>query len=353
MLFDLPSDDALYAALDARETCYDGRVFVGVRSTGIFCRLSCPARTPKRENCTFHESVAACLDAGFRPCKRCDPLGHGARAEPVIADLLSALEANPAHRWSETDITARGHDPSTVRRLFKRHYGLTFLEMARQRRLREGFAALEAGGQVIDAQLASGFDSPAAFRAAFARLLGLAPGALRKEARLRASWIESPLGPLLIVADDTHLHLLEFTDRKALPRELARLSAAVRGDLGLGRSAITAAAEAQLGAYFDGRSARFDLPLALHGTPFTRRVWHALQDIPAGETRSYGALAAAIGQPSASRAVARANGANQIAIVIPCHRIIGADGSLTGYGGGLWRKESLLTLERRYQETLT
>ncbi|NOR61003.1 MAG: methylated-DNA--[protein]-cysteine S-methyltransferase, partial [Rhodobacteraceae bacterium] len=131
--------------------------------------------------------------------------------------------------------------------------------------------------------------------------------------------------------------------------ELAKLQTMAKGDLGIGSSGPTVQIRAELGRYFAGESANFTTPLALHGSEFTRSVWAALQQIPAGETRSYGQMAQQIGRPSASRAVARANGANQIALVIPCHRVIGADGSLTGYGGGLWRKQRLLEIEQHYK----
>lgn len=349
MLFALPDPDTLYQALLARDDRFDGQAFVCVASTGIFCRLTCPARKPLRANCTFHGTVAECIAAGFRPCKRCHPMAPAAGADPAIAALLAALEADPAHRWSEGEIAARGFDPSTVRRAFRRQYGMTFLELARQRRLREGFEVIATGGPVIEAQLEAGFSAPSAFRAAFARLLGVAPGLLSVEASLRASWIATPLGDMIAVASRSHLHLLEFTGRKALPAELRRLHQGTAGGIGLGRFAPHEQAEAELADFFAGRSARFSTPLHQPGSAFAQSVWAALCDIPAGETRSYAEIAAAIGRPTATRAVARANGANQIALMVPCHRVIGADGSLTGYGGGLWRKQRLLEVERAYR----
>lgn len=347
MLMTLPDDNTLYDALLARDAAYDGAVFVGVTSTGIFCRLTCPARKPKRENCIFYSDVAACIHAGFRPCKRCHPVSAAADNDPTVTALLSALDADPARRWSETDIAALGHDPSTVRRSFKRHFGMTFLDMARQRRLANGFTAL-GQGKVIEAQLEAGFDSPSAFRNAFARMLGASPHRFQGDATLRAAHIPTPLGDMIAVCDNRALHLLEFTDRKALSAELSRLRKMTKGDIGVGRYATTDQVESELAAFFEGRCSDFQVPLVLHGTPFAKQVWTALRNIPAGTTRSYAQLAQAIGAPNATRAVARANGANQIALIIPCHRVIGADGSLTGYGGGLWRKQRLIALERSY-----
>lgn len=159
MMFDLPDSETLYAALLARDETYEGRAYVGVTSTGIFCRLSCPARKPKRENCQFHATPGACIEAGFRPCKRCTPLAAAAGEDPMVQQLLAALEERPAYRWREGDVARMGFDPSTVRRSFRRHFGMTFLEMARQRRLREGFTTLKAGEPVIAAQIEAGFES--------------------------------------------------------------------------------------------------------------------------------------------------------------------------------------------------
>lgn len=245
-----------------------------------------------------------------------------------------------------------GYDPSTVRRAFKRQFGITFLELARMRRLREGFASLASGDKVITAQHEAGFDSSSAFRAAFARLLGCAPGDLKPGRTLSASWIATPLGDMVAVASASYLHLLEFVDRRALPSELRRLQDDLKEPIGLGTPDPIMQAQAELADYFIARSARFETPLQLSGSAFMRCVWDALRPIPVGETRSYGEIAREIGRPEAIRAVARANGANQIALMIPCHRVIGADGSLTGYGGGLWRKQRLIEIESQLR-TLT
>jgi AraC family transcriptional regulator of adaptative response/methylated-DNA-[protein]-cysteine methyltransferase len=334
MMFDLPDPATCYDAFfdrtpEARARTA-GRLWVGVTSTGIFCRPGCPARQPKAENCRWFDSVQACVEAGFRACKRCRPL-EPEGADPLVARLTRALEDNPARRWSEADVAALGIDPSTARRAFRRALGMTFLDLARMRRLQAGFGQLKQGARVIDAQLEAGFDSGSGFRAAFARLLGTAPETLQKAsatALLLADWIDTPLGPMIAVADESSLHLLEFADRPALPRELARLRDGVKGRLGLGRTAPMDQAEAEMTRYLAGEDACFATP--------------------AGRTVSYSDLARIIGRPDATRAVARANGANQIAVMIPCHRVIGADGSLTGYGGGLWRKQRLIELERGY-----
>ncbi|AOU97669.1 hypothetical protein BI364_06600 [Acidihalobacter yilgarnensis] len=202
---------------------------------------------------------------------------------------------------------------------------------------------------MIEAQIDTGFESPSAFRGAFAKLLGQAPGDFAPNARLLADWIETPLGAMVAVSDRHSLQLLEFVDRRALPSELRQLRNRVNGSLGFGRPDPTEQVADELGRYLVGEGAEFTTPISLHGSAFTQRVWRVLQEIPPGHTRSYSEVARIIGQPTAIRAVARANGANQLAIVIPCHRVIGADGSLTGYGGGLWRKQRLIELERAYR----
>ncbi|MFK7829574.1 MAG: bifunctional transcriptional activator/DNA repair enzyme AdaA [Congregibacter sp.] len=351
MLFDLPSHEKLYAALVARDARFDGQTYVGVATTGIFCRITCPARKPKIENCRFYATIKECIEAGFRPCKRCHPLRPAATADPSINTLLTALDADPQKRWSEKHLAELGYELSTLRRTFKRQFGMTFLEMARQRRLREGFERLSEGGAVIAAQHDASFSSASAFRRAFAKLLGCAPGVLHQHALLCADWIKTPLGDMIAVSSRQHLHLLEFVDRKALPVELRKLRKACNNNLGLGSFAPTEQIRAELAAFFAGRSAVFQTPLAMQGSAFTQSVWQELRKIPVGHTVSYSEIARRIKRPSATRAVARANGANQMALIIPCHRVVGADGSLTGYGGGLWRKQGLIEIEQQFLQS--
>ncbi|MFN3229380.1 MAG: bifunctional transcriptional activator/DNA repair enzyme AdaA [Asticcacaulis sp.] len=347
MLFTLPDAETLYAALMARDDRFDGQAYVGVSSTGVFCRLTCPARKPRFENCSFFPTIEACLNAGFRACRRCHPIEAAAKSDPIVLSLLALLEASPGERWSEPRIAALGYDLSTVRRAFKRHYGMTFLELARMYRLREGFSVLAAGGAVLEAQLEASFESASAFRVAFARLVGCSPNDLKSEGMLRATWIPTPLGDMIAVSSPSHLHLLEFLDRKLLPTELRHLQADAKDKIGLGDFPPSQQIRAELEDYFAARSGQFLTPVKPRGSPFSHEVWAALREIPPGETRSYADIAQAIGRPQAVRAVARANGANPIALVIPCHRVIGSDGSLTGYGGGLWRKQRLIEIERQ------
>ena len=342
----LHDDDTLFAALIARDPAYDGFAYVGVTTTGIFCRLTCPARKPKRTNVVFFACRDAAQDAGFRPCLRCKPLDPNRPTSAALKELRDRIGAEPERRWSAADLKALGYDPSTLRRAFQREYGVTFAQYARSQRLGLAVGRLQRGGSVLDAQLDAGYESGSGFREAIGRLIGDAPVRTAARPILAARWLDTPIGAMLAVADETGLHLLEFAERQALPREIARLKERV-GPICFGQSKVIEALEHQLGQYFSGRRATFDVPVVQRGTAFEARVWEALQQVPSGQTRPYGEIARSIGRPDAPRAVARANGANQVAILVPCHRIVGADGSLTGYGGQLWRKQWLLEHERR------
>jgi len=338
--------EACYAALLGRNADYDGVFYVGVRTTGIFCRPTCPARKPKRENCEFFGDAQAALLASYRPCARCRPLSHPNETSDVVRRLVEAVEREPLKRWRDADFDALAVHASTARRQFQKRFGMTFVEYARARRLGSAFKAIRGGERVIDAQLDAGFESPSGFRDAFTRIMG-APPASRATKALFAAWVDTPLGPMTAIADERSLHLLEFVDRRGLEREIERLRLRQKAGIAPGRTAPIAQIEAELADYFAGRSLKFATPLARAGSPFQNAVWDALLTIRPGETWSYAKLARAVGSPKAVRAAGTANGANQLAIVIPCHRVINSDGKLGGYAGGLPRKQWLLEHERR------
>lgn len=335
-----------YQALLDQNPDYMGVFYVGVRTTGVFCHSICPARKPKYENCEFFDSAQQALLAGFRPCKRCRPLSHPNQTPPLVQQLVAAVEANPEKRWRSEDVRALHADASTARRQFKRRFGMTFVEYARARRLGLAMKEIRSGGTVIEAQLTSGYESGSGFRDAFARIMGSAPARAGDQRVLKAAWFDTALGPMVAMGDDDALYLLEFVDRRGLEREVERLRLKAGAAVIPGRSASIDRIEAELGRYFAGELTAFETPLAALGTAFQQQVWAELCKIPHGETRSYAELAAAVGNPAAVRAVAQANGANQLAIVIPCHRVINASGALGGYGGGLTRKKWLLDHER-------
>jgi AraC family transcriptional regulator of adaptative response/methylated-DNA-[protein]-cysteine methyltransferase len=341
----LPSTDEMYRALVERDQAFDGLFFACVRTTGVFCRPTCGARKPKAENVEYTATVQEALHRGYRPCRVCNPVGSAAGDPPWLEPLLADMAQHAGPRMQDHHLRARGLDPVQVRRLFKRRFGMTFQAYQRASRLGTAMRALHEGTSTLDAGLNAGFDSDSGFRDAFGRVFGDAPGRARGTALLVARWIETPLGPMIAVAGDEGLELLEFVDRRALERELARLRARL-GAMVPGEHPVLAATAAQLAEYFAGTRHAFDLPLRQRGSPFQLKVWRALTDIPYGETRSYRDIATQVGSPAAVRAVGVTNGRNQIAIVVPCHRVIRADGSLCGYGGGRWRKQWLLDHEK-------
>jgi AraC family transcriptional regulator of adaptative response/methylated-DNA-[protein]-cysteine methyltransferase len=275
-------------------------------------------------------------------------LSHPNETSDVVRRLVAAVEREPQKRWRGADFDALAVHASTARRQFQKRFGMTFVEYARARRLGSAFKAIRSGERVIDAQVDAGFDSPSGFRDAFARIMGAPPANATRA--LFAAWLDTPLGPMMAIADDRALHLLEFVDRRGLEREIERLRQRQKAGVAPGRTAPIVQIEKELVDYFAGRSTTFETPLARGGSPFQNLVWDALLTIPLGETWSYAKLAEVVGRPKAVRAAGSANGCNQLAIVIPCHRVINLNGELGGYAGGLPRKRWLLEHERRMRE---
>lgn len=336
----------MWQAARRRDASYDGIFFLAVRTTGVFCRPSCPARQPRPENVQFFAAAASALRAGYRPCKRCRPLDVNGRPPDWIADLLGRIEQDPAARWRDDDLQALGFHPARVRRGFKEHFGMTFQAYQRTRRLGSALTHVRGGEDLLQTALETGYESNSGFRTAFERLFGDTPGRSRKAEHLVTTTVESPIGPIILCASDRGLSRLEFAEPKKLGEQIERLRKQCGQPLIPGESDITQRTRAELARYFSGELRRFTLPLDYTGTPFQVRAWEALCRISYGETVSYQELAERIGRPTAQRAVGLANNRNRIAIVIPCHRVVNKSGQLGGYGGGLWRKQFLLDLER-------
>lgn len=336
-----------YEAMLTKNTEYEGVFFVGVKTTGVFCRPTCPARKPKLENCEFFETAQEALLASFRPCKRCQPLSHPNQVSKLIQKLVQAVEENPEKRWKDRDFEELAVDASTARRQFKKRFGMTFVAYARARRMGIAMKQIRKGDAVIEAQLTTGYESDSGFRDAFSRIMGAAPTKLKDNRILKASWLDTPLGPMLAIANEEALYLLEFVDRRGLEKEIEHLRQKTKSAIVPGHTQPISMIEKELDLYFKGSLKKFKTPLFLLGSPFQKHVWDELVKIPPGETRSYAALAKTIGRPTAYRAVAQANGANQLAIIIPCHRVINTNGELGGYGGGLSRKNWLINHERK------
>ncbi|UHA73433.1 bifunctional transcriptional activator/DNA repair enzyme AdaA [Paenibacillus sp. 481] len=336
-----------YQALIDKNTDYEGLFYVGVKTTGVFCRPTCPARKPKFENCEFYETAKQALLASFRPCKRCRPLSHPNQVSEVVQMLVEAIEEQPEKRWKDMDFRQLSIDASTARRQFKKRFGMTFVEYARARRMGIAMKQIRAGENVIEAQLTAGYESSSGFRDAFSRIMGSAPSLMGSSNILKASWLDTPLGPMVAIADDEALYLLEFVDRRGLEREVERLRQRTKSAIIPGYTQPIHSIEHELNQYFDGKLTHFLTPVCYLGSPFQQKVWEQLRQIPIGETRSYLELATTIGRPTAFRAVAQANGANQLAIMVPCHRVINSNGDLAGYGGGIARKQWLINHEKQ------
>jgi len=346
----------MFRALVERDTSLDGVFVAAIRTTGIFCRPGCGARKPLRRNVEFFAAPREAMHAGYRPCKRCKPLDAGAVRPEWVALIVAAVEASKDRRVSGDDLRAMGIAPERASRWFKANYGMTFQAYCRARRMGEAMKMIREGTSVGRVAAKTGYESESGFREAFENIFGAPPHPQPGKARagdgpqqpreLVACWVETPLGPMLGAASDAGVSLLEFVDRRALATQIATLRRRVAGIVRPGTNTHLERLKRELGAYFAGRSATFTATVESPGTEFQSRVWDALRAIPSGTTRSYLDIARQIGRPTATRAVARANGDNRLAILIPCHRVIGADGSATGYGGGIWRKEWLLEHER-------
>lgn len=337
-----------YQALIEKNIHYEGVFFVGVKTTGVFCRPTCPARKPKFENCEFYRTAQAALLASFRPCMRCRPLFHPNQVSDLIRTLVEAVEACPSRRWKNYDFERLSVDASTARRQFKKRFGMTFVEYARARRMGLAIKQIQGGETVINAQLNTGYESSSGFREAFSKMMGAAPTQFNPQHTvLKVSWLDTRLGPMIAIADDEGLYLLEFIDRRGLQREVEKLRLKRKATIVPGITDPIQSITLELQSYFEGNLKKFETPVHLLGSPFQRLVWEELMRIPYGQTRTYLSQAKAIGQCTAYRAVANANGANQLAIIIPCHRIINSNGDLGGYGGGIPRKQWLIDHEKK------
>ncbi|HUL43829.1 MAG TPA: methylated-DNA--[protein]-cysteine S-methyltransferase [Bacteroidota bacterium] len=342
----LPTHEEMENAYKQRDSSYDGIFFLAVRTTGVFCRPSCTARKPFPENVEYYPSAREAIFAGYRPCKRCRPLETNGSMPAWAQKILSTVEKDPSARLSDADLRANGIDPARARRFFQKEFGMTFQAYCRGRRLGKSLEQIRLGADLDDVALGYGYTSHSGFRDAFVKTFGTPPGKSRDSDCILTTWIESPLGPLIAAATSEGICLLEFTDRRMIDHQFYRLRRSFRQAIVPGENEHLHRLRTELLEYFDGRRKKFTVPVVYPGTEFEQKVWNALRAIPFGATESYEGIAGTIGSPKAIRAVGRANGANRIAIVIPCHRVINKSGELGGYGGGLWRKRKLLGLEQ-------
>ena len=342
----LPPAHVLYHAFMTRDSNFEGLFYVAVKTTGIFCRPTCAARKPKRESILFFATRDEAIQAGFRACKRCHPMDHAPGKPKLVEKLTRLIEQEPTLKIKNQDLSVMNIDPSTARRQFQRTFGMTFNAYQRARRMGSALDEIRNGSSVLSAQVDHGFASASGFWEAFKHFFGTTPNQADSIRSLLVRWIDTPLGGMVAMADDEGLHVLEFVNRHGLEAEMNTVCQQLQCSLMPGNHTYLDLIEKELRAYFLGDSYIFSVPLVEFGTPFERSVWDALKTIPPGETWSYLQLATALGNPAATRAVGHANGKNRLAIVVPCHRVIRSDGALSGYAGGVWRKQWLLEHER-------
>ena len=343
------NEEQRWQAVLARDAQADGTFVYAVRSTGIYCRPTCPSRRPKREHVLFFARPEAAEQAHFRPCLRCSPRTMSAGSAQVgwIEEVCRYIETHLDEPLTLEALSAHAHhSPHYLHRTFKRIMGVTPRQYAEAVRLQRFKAELKDGVDVTRAVFEAGYGSSSRVYERVPAHMGMTPGSYRQGGRREEivyTVVASPLGRLLVAttergicavtlgdADDTLTAALEREYPAAtVERDDRRLQPWVR----------------QILAYLQGQQPHLDLPLDVQATAFQWRVWQALQAIPHGDTRSYGEIAGAIGQPSAARAVARACATNPVALVIPCHRVVREDGGLGGYRWGTARKEALLALE--------
>jgi len=340
------SDDLNWDKLIRREP---GDVLYAVTTMGVYCRLGCPSPPPLRRNVRFFADWEAAEAAGFRACRRCDPKGERARlAQAVVRDACGFIEASDTIPSLETLANRAGYSRFHFLRIFREHTGVTPRSYAEGVRARRLSAALAQGDRVADAVAGAGFGSESRVYERTGKLLGMTPGAARRGGAgedIRTAFANSPFGRLLVGATETGVCFLGFAEPdEALMGDLRRRfpRATVHQD----DAGLASILRQVLDFIAEPRQA-LDLPLDLRGTAFQRQVWEALQTIPPGETRTYAGLAAEMGMPKATRAVARSCAVNPVALAVPCHRVIGKSGDLTGYRWGVPRKRALLEAERR------
>lgn len=337
-----------YAAIGNQSAAYEGIFITGVKTTGIFCRPSCRARKPNIENVEFYENAQQALHSGFRPCKLCKPMETMDETPEYIKSIIKKLHADPYLRIKDQDLKDQGLEPSHTRRWFKKYHNMTFQSYQRMLRINTAFNNIKKGQTVTNTAFDTGFESLSGFNDSYKSIFGDSASQTKDKSIINIVRFTSPLGPMFACATDKGVCLLDFTDRKILEEEFKDLCRRLNAVILPGSNKHLELAQMQLTEYFEGTRKSFSIPLHYPSTSFRESVWTGLQKIPYGKCQSYKQQAEALGNPKAVRAVAAANGQNRISIVIPCHRVIGSDGSLTGYAGGLHRKKWLLDHEQKH-----
>jgi len=346
----LPPHPEMERAYRQSDPSYDGIFYLAVRSTGIFCRPSCSARKPLPKNVEYFATSREALFAGYRPCKRCKPMEAIGTAPEWVSKLFSMIDENPNARYNDQFLRSIKIDPARARRYFLKNYGMTFQAYCRGRRLGVSFEQIREGKDLDDVALGFGYESHSGFREAFFKTFETTPGKSKDSDCIVAAWIESPMGPLVTAATSEGIILLEFSDRRMLDAQFTTLRKLFKIPIVPGENKHIRLLRKELKSYFTGTLSEFTVSILYPGSPFQEKVWNELLKIPYGKTVSYEDIAKRVGVPKGQRAVGHANGLNRIAIVIPCHRVVNKDGNLGGYGGGVWRKQKFLEMEKNSRQ---
>ena len=340
------STDLMCQASFDKNPDFEGVFWMGVKTTGIFCRPTCTARKPKPQNVEFFQNTKEAILKGYRPCKVCKPLENPDETPDYIQKILEELRENPSLKFKDVDLIQRGLEPVTIRRWFQKKHGMTFHAFQRMLRLNTAFKKIQQGDNIMETAYDSGFESLSGFSESFKTIFGVSPKNSRTQRIIDLKRIETPIGTMYAAAVEEGICMLEFTDRKMLEKEFTDLAKSLNATIVRGDNPHFKTLEKELVEYFGGKRVEFTVPLSPVGTEFQKSVWRVLLKIPFGETWTYRKQSEVLGDVKKVRAVANANGMNKISIIIPCHRVVGSNGTLTGYGGGIWRKQKLLELEK-------
>ena len=340
--------ETYYRALVERKPDFVGTFYVGVKTTSIFCISTCRARKPKLKNVEFYTSLKEVMEQGYRPCKVCKPTQNGNEMPGPVVRAIRLVKADPKAKISDRVLQSNGISPDLVRRWFKKNYGLTFHAYQRMFRINTAYQEIREGKNATLTAFDNGYESLSGFGYTFKKLVGKSPQNSAEQNMILMNRVPTPIGPMFICATERGICLLEFVDRPALETELKDLQSLLEARIIAGENEHTRQARRELSEYFEGRRQQFEVAMDLPGTDFQKAAWEALLGLPFGTQSTYARQAQAIGNPKAVRAIGAANGANRVAIMVPCHRVVGTNGQLTGYGGGIQRKRWLLLHEEQH-----
>ena len=340
--------DTYYQALLNRNQSFVGIFYVGVKTTSVFCIATCRARKPKLKNVEFYTHFKEALDNGYRPCKICRPTENANQAPDQVEEAIKMVKDNPKEKITDYRLRQAQISPEVVRRWFKKNYGLTFHAFQRMYRINNALIELKNGKRTSETAFDTGYESLSGFGYTYKKLIGQSPQNSVDENLILINRFTTPLGPMFVCATDRGVCLLEFVDRRMLETEFKDLQKLLKVKIIAGENQHIKQAQKEIAEYFNGQRKHFTVPLHTPGTEFQNMVWEGLIKIPYGTTSTYQEQAQKINKPNAIRALASANGFNRVAIIVPCHRVIGKDGNLRGYGGGLERKRWLLEHEQAF-----